>query len=448
MKAFLLPPLFLSVRLPTLLAMFWRAHIRREPIAGVSRNEPLSFIVFRLDSLGDVVMTTPLFRALKKAHPGSRCTVVVQEGYKSLLVTNPHVDEILTLPKVRPAWLPQSTRRLLAATALYWKRLRKRHFDFAVSPRWDVDTHLATFLCVLTHAAGRVGYSEKASPEKQQINRGFDAAYNICLPAGSVRHEVLRNLSIADALGATATDATLEIQLTERDRRSAAKLLAKVSDSTRLVAIGIGAASPSRRWPLKRYADVVNWLTREYNIKPAIVCSAAELGQALKLTALLQRTPIIVSGGRLREVCAVLERCDLFVGNDSGCAHLAAAMDCKVIVISRHPRDGDPNHFNSPLRFAPHCAHGRVLQPATALGDCKDACRSGQPHCITNVSVEEVVAAARLILNATRAVVVPPLSKSLPGKAAQRLLHSHSAEAVRRAVETLRDDAEQTLTPV
>ena len=448
MKAFLLPPLFLSVRLPTLLAMFWRAHIRREPIAGVSRNEPLSFIVFRLDSLGDVVMTTPLFRALKKAHPGSRCTVVVQEGYKSLLVTNPHIDEILTLPKVRPAWLPQGTRRLLSATVLYWIRLRKRHFDFAVSPRWDVDTHLATFLCVLTHAASRVGYSEKASPEKQQINRGFDAAYNICLPAGSVRHEVLRNLSIADALGATATDSTLEIQLTERDRRSAAKLLAKVSDSTKLVAIGIGAASPSRRWPLKRYADVVNWLTREYNIEPAIVCSAAELGQALKLTALLQRTPIIVSGSRLREVCAVLERCDLFVGNDSGCAHLAAAMDCKVIVISRHPRDGDPNHFNSPLRFAPHCAHGRVLQPATALGDCKDACRSGQPHCITNVSVEEVVAAARLILNATRAVVVPPLSRSLPDKAAQRLLHSHSAEAVRRAVETLRDDAEQTLTPV
>ncbi len=129
-------------------------------------------------------MTTPLFRALKKAHPESRCTVVVQECYKSLLVTNPHIDEILTLPKVRPLWLPQGARRLLSAVVLYWTRLRKRHFDFAVSPRWDVDEHLATFLCVLTHAASRVGYSEKASPEKQRINRGFDAAYNICLPAG------------------------------------------------------------------------------------------------------------------------------------------------------------------------------------------------------------------------------------------------------------------------
>jgi len=192
----------------------------------------------------------------------------------------------------------------------------------------------------------------------------------------------------------------------------------------------------------------VNCLTREYNIQPAIVCSAAELGQALRLASLLQRTPIIVSGARLREVCAVLERSDLFLGNDSGCAHLAAAMDCKVIVISRHPRDGAPNHFNSPLRFAPHCAHGRVLQPATALGGCKEACRSGQPHCISKVSVEEVVAAARLMLKETRTVVVPPLSRSLPDKAAQRLLHSHSAEAVRRAVETLRDGAERPLTPV
>lgn len=448
MKAPMLPPLFLSIRVPTLLAMFWRAHIRREPIAGVSRNEPLSFIVFRLDSLGDVVMTTPLFRALKKAHPGSRCTVVVQDCYKPLLVTNPYIDEILTLPKVRPLWLPQGARKLLSAVVLYWTRLRKRHFDFAVSPRWDVDTHLTTFLCVLTHAASRVGYSEKTSPEKQRINRGFDAAYNICLPPGAVRHEVLRNLAIADAVGATSGDARLEIELTERDRRNAAKLLAKVPISTKLVAMGIGAASPSRRWPLERHADVLNCLTREHNIQPAIVCSAAELGQALKLAALLQRTPLIVSGARLREVCAVLERCDLFLGNDSGCAHLAAAMDCKVIVISRHPRDGDPNHFNSPLRFAPHCAHGRVLQPATGLDGCKRACCSTQPHCINKVSVEEVAAAARLMLKETRAVVIPPLSRSLPEKATQRLLHSHSAEAVRRAVETLRDGAERPLTPV
>lgn len=440
--------LLFSVRLPTLLAMFWRAHIIRETTSEVSQKEALSFIVFRLDSLGDVVLTTPLFRALKKGHPGSRCTVVVQECYKPLLVTNPHIDEILTLPMIRPGWLPQGLRRLLSASALYWKRLRKRHFDFAVSPRWDVDEHLATFLCVLTQAASRVGYSEKASAAKQRINCGFDRAYNVCLPPGPVRHEVLRNLAIAEALGATRVDAGLEIWLTERDRRRAEKLLADVPDSAKLVAIGIGAASSGRRWPLKRYAEAVNRLANGYDVQPAIVCSWAELGHALKLAGLMQPAPIIVSGARLREVCAVLERCDLFLGNDSGCAHLAAAMDCKVIVISRHPRDGDPNHFNSPSRFAPYCAHGLVLQPATALEGCRPACHAQQPHCITKVSVEEVVAAARVMLNATRAVVAPALAKTLPDKAAHRLLHSHSAEAVRRAVEALRAGAERPSTPI
>ena len=448
MRAPIFQPLFLSVRLPTLLAMFWRAHISRGRIAGLSHKGPVSFIVFRLDSLGDVVMTTPLFRALKKAHPESRCTVVVQECYKSLLATNPHIDEILTPPEVRPAWLPQGMRRLLAATVLYWARLRKGHFDFAVSPRWDVDEHLATLLCVLTHAARRVGYSETASPEKQRINRGFDAAYNVCLPPGPVRHEVLRNLAMAEALGATAADATLEIKLTERDRRKAAQLLAQVPESAKLVAIGIGAASSGRRWPLKNYAEAVNRLARECEVQPAIVCSALELGEAQELAGMLRQAPIMVSGSPFREVCAVLERCDLFIGNDSGCAHLAAAMDCKVIVISRHPRDGGPNHFNSPLRFAPHCAQRRVLQPATALDGCREACRSSQPHCINQVSVEEVVASARLMLNEKRPALVPPLSRSLPDKAALRLLHAHSAEAISRAVEALRNGAERPPTPL
>ena len=63
----------------------------------------------------------------------------------------------------------------------------------------------------------------------------------------------------------------------------------------------------------------------------------------------------------LREVCAVLECCDIFIGNDSGCAHLAAAVGCSTIVVSRHPSDGDPNHYNSPVRFAPYANNARVF---------------------------------------------------------------------------------------
>jgi len=426
-----LPPLFFAVRLPTLLAIFWRVGFSRKLIAGAPHRQPPSFLIFRLDSLGDVVLTTPLFRALKTAWPKSRCTVVVQRAYKPLLVTNPYVDEVLTLPRLRPSWL-----KLLPVLIFYFTRLRKRFFDFAISPRWDTDEHLATFLCVLTLAASRVGYSENATPAKQRMNRGFDAAYDVCLPAGAVRHEVLRNLAIVGALGGLSIEARPEIHLTERDYRWAARLLKDAVHPAGLVALGIGARSPGRKWPLPRYAETVAQLAMEHEIQPVIVCSSAELGDALQLAEMLPH-PLIVSGAPIRVVCAVLERCQLFLGNDSGCAHLAAAVNCATIVISRHPRDGDPGHFNSPLRFAPVGTHVRVLQPASGLDECTTACRRTAPHCIAAVSADEAAEAARRMLDEQCRTAATPPAVDLPERS-RLLLHSHSAEAIRRAVESLR----------
>jgi len=433
-----LAPLFFTLRLPTRLAIFWRAYVARPKLSGALRHGPVSIVVFRLDALGDVVLTTPLFRALKAAHPRSRLTVVVQSSYRSLLATNRHIDEILTLPVMRPSWLPQGLRRLLAALCFYWTHLRKRHFDYAISPRWDTDEHLTTFLCAMTHASTRVGYSERTTPAKQKMNAGFDRAYNLCLSPGPLQHEVQRNLAVAEALGASACDSRLDIRVTDRDRKRASRLLAKVPPSAKLAAVGIGAQSPGRRWPLQRYAEVLTRLHQLHHLWPVIVCSESEFGEAQKLAAMLPRPPVIVSGAPLREVCAVLERCELFVGNDSGSAHLAAAMGAKTLVISRHPLNGDPNHFNSPLRFAPQGRQVRVLQPAAGWGGCRHACTEARPHCILAVSVDDVVVAAQSMLGERSPVVVEGRGAKRWDTIPPALLHSHSQQALEAALASLR----------
>ncbi len=397
----MLPPLWLSVRVPTKLAIFWRAHLAPAARADPPRRDGPSLLVIRLDGLGDVVLTTPLFRELKCAFPGSSCTVVVQDAFRSLLVTNPNIDEIIGLRPLRTAWLPARARSLLSVLWLYWGRLRGRCFDVAISPRWDVDDRLATFLCSLVDAKERVGYTETASSAKQRHNRGFDAAFNTCLSAGPVQHEVLRNLEIIRALGGKVEDGKLEISLTRRDRDFASKLLANIPATSTVVAVGIGGSSASRQWPLENYAQTLTQLWKEHRMQPMIICSDGEWEEAGKLAKLLCCEPIIVSGAPLRKVCALLEHCDLFIGNDSGSAHLAGAMNCKTIVISRHPSGGDPNHANSPIRFAPYCDQVRVLQPAAGLDSCKAECLSAAPHCITTVSVEQAVAAAREMLRDT-----------------------------------------------
>jgi lipopolysaccharide heptosyltransferase II len=402
------------VRIPTLLAIWWLRF--RQERSATGHKEPTSIIIFRLDSMGDVVLTTPLFRALKQTKPHSRCTVVVQAAYRSLLVTNPYVDEVLPMPQLNWQWLPLGFNRLLDALLLYWTVLRTHCFDIAISPRWGADEHLATMLCVLTNAATRVGYSCHTSGLKEKLNRDFDAAYNICLPPGPVQHEVERNLAVAEALGRPLHDRRLDIRISETDRREARKHLAGTPRGVKLIALGIGAASVGRRWPTGRYAETLERLSQAHAVWPVIICGREDLGEARGLQTLLQKRASVVSGLPLREVCAVLERCDLFIGNDSGCAHLAAAMGCRTLVISRHPLAGDPNHFNSPVRFAPWGAQGSVVQPL-GRDSCEEACTvPAMPHCILNVNVADVVSEAVRLLDLSAPSDARPQSSQRPGR--------------------------------
>ena len=390
--------LALWVTVPTWLAIIWRKYLAKKPRMAKREGRSPSIIILRLDQLGDLVLTTPLFRELKRLYPGARCTVVVQPQYKSILTTNRNVDEILPLDELPAKWLPAGARRLASALWFYGTELRHRHFDLAISPRWDVDESLATMLCVLANAERRVGHNSRVSAAKRRFNRGFEAACDVVVPPAPLQHEVDRNLAVAEALGAKLQSRRLEICLTPNDRRFASDLLTHHDGRRLLVALGIGGRAAGRKWPLERYAQFIAQLSQHRMVQPLIVCSGDEDREASALSVQLAVPPYILSGVPLRAVCAVLERCDFFVGNDSGAAHLAAAMECPTVVVSRHPAHGDPWHANSPARFAPWCSRYRVVQPQRGADGCVASCRSAEPHCILQVGVERVFEAAMELL--------------------------------------------------
>jgi lipopolysaccharide heptosyltransferase II len=387
--------LLLWVLLPTRLAIWWLRIARRHRQPSSERK---SFIVFRLDALGDLVLTTPLFRELKRSYPHAHITAVVQGAYKSILATNPSVDEVLTIRSRRNRWLPKGTLHLLAVLSFYRRKLRSRRFDVGISPRWDTDEHLATLLCLLTNAGLRVGYSEKVSTGKQQFNRLFDQAFDVCLEPGPLGHEVLRNLEIIPVLGGRVHNTALDVHLAQRDREYAEQVLRGTGKDSVLIALGIGAQSSGRRWPVERYAAMINELSTQWPVQVVITCAPSEHELAKYLAHRLWVRSIVSDSPEIRKTCALLARCDLFVGNDTGAAHLAAAMNCPTIVISRHPTNGDPEHPNSPARFAPWYAASRVLQPERGLDDCVTRCRRSGPHCIEQISVADVVDAASAML--------------------------------------------------
>jgi ADP-heptose:LPS heptosyltransferase len=382
--------------------------------------------------LGDLVLTTPLFRALKRSYPTARVSALVLEELTPLLATNRDVDEIIPVRQTGARWLPARIRRLWSAVVVYFTRLFHRRFDLAICPRWDIDENFATMLCALTNAMRRVGYTSQATPAKARLNWGFDAAFDIVLPPGEVLHEADRSVAVVRALGGEGNSARPEIRVTDSDRRVAGRLLQYHDAQQFLIALGIGARAMGRRWPVERYARLVRALGRRWPVEAVIVCAEYEEKEAAALAKELLVRPFVLCGEPLRSVCAVLEQCDLFVGNDSGAAHLAAAMSCPTVVVSRHPRDGAIDHPNSPARFAPR-GGGRVIvvQPTSGMGSCKAFCRETEPHCILQVTVDEVLTASMKLLQESRLEADRAHGRSRSG--AKPHQHAATSQAIREA---------------
>jgi ADP-heptose:LPS heptosyltransferase len=84
----------------------------------------------------------------------------------------------------------------------------------------------------------------------------------------------------------------------------------------------------------------------------------------------------------------------VFIGNDSGPAHIACSVGTPVVTVIHHSLDGDPAHRSSPTRFGPWGVPHRVLRPAHSMSPCMGVCTDAEAHCITAVSAEDVTAAA------------------------------------------------------
>jgi heptosyltransferase-2 len=142
-------------------------------------------------------------------------------------------------------------------------------------------------------------------------------------------------------------------------------------------------------------------LVREYDARLAVVGGPEDRHFGGQLESALGPAVLNLAGRTtLRETAAVLERCQPAVTNDSGPMHLAAAAGSAVVEISCHPRAGDVEHYNSPVRLHPWGVPHVVVQPEHAADGCRDSCESSQPHCILEIQPGQVFEAVRRLVRA------------------------------------------------
>lgn len=385
-----------------------RIWARGKPLLGLpglpqgSLESASKIIVLRLDRLGDAVLFSSFLRDLRMSVSTAQIHLVCSPAAFPAYKNCPHVNRVQVFDYGEAIFSALSRRsavdhwRLCKAARDFARRhLEPFHADVLLAPRFDVDGYGATYLAAFSRARLSVSYSERCTDIRQRVNRGHDKLWSVVIPGSGIEHEVLRNAAFLEQIGLVPLPPVLEFWATAEERETADAFLARHGCGERPVILAPGANELCRQWPAERFAFVARVL-EDAGKDVVLVGSASDAPLCSSIARRLRSARVWDASGQLNfgSLFCLLERSSVFVGNDSGPAHLAAAAGIPVVVISGHPRSGRNDYHQSPRRFGPWGVPNRVLQPQRPIPPCTDHCSASAAHCIEQVSENEVVEAA------------------------------------------------------
>lgn len=370
-----------------------RSRVRRW-IPSLIGRERILFI--KLDGIGDVILATPILRELHRIYPGAEITVLVNRAAAALFECCPYVNRVETYEPCSEKTRSREAEKLAAQ----WRaaRLNWRGYDLAVLPRSGLDYYNGYHFLFESGAANVVAHEATFLAVKESYLSRLEQSIAKTVPIVPSGHEVERNLAALQLLGASPSSKDLELCLCSGDRDRAAGWLRQASEAKDVIAFGIGATSPDRCWPTEHFAALADILAEKYDLL-AILIGHGESDKH-KALEILERTKSkrVVSAVNvftIRETAALLERTRLFIGNDSGPMHIAAAVRVPIVEISGARVGANVEMGTAPERFGPWLVPAHIVRPlrsGTLENDWEEALD------INAVTIEDVARAAVALL--------------------------------------------------
>jgi lipopolysaccharide heptosyltransferase II len=335
-------------------------------------------LVVRLRSIGDTVLATPSLHSLRRFLPDTQLDILLEDWVAPVLDGFPELDNVITVE-----------RKNALDRARVARRLRASHYDVVYNLHGGTTS---TFLTWATGAQHRVGFSA------YRYNRlhNHSAPSPIELWGRTEIHSVEQQLSLLGWTGVPVSDLPLtRLSVTPQAETSVDEKLRKSGiDASRPIALlHPAAAFDTKQWATEKFARIADYLY-ERGLAPAAIVAPQEVQVAVALKqAALVSLPAFTDLS-LPEVTALASRARIFVGNDSGIAHIAAAVSCPSVVIF-----GSSNVMHwRPWTGAPSAIVREELPcqpcPGYTCGEFD------QPECIRRVPVESVRLAIKQMLDA------------------------------------------------
>jgi heptosyltransferase-2 len=340
---------------------------------------PKRILIIQTAFLGDVILSTPLIKALRELFPDSFISFLLIPETKKVLGNNPYLNEVLVYDKRNKKGAIQFFRMV--------DKIKERAFDLAVIPHRSFRSAL---LAYLSRIPKRIGFDNSAG--SFLFTNKVNYRKNV--------HEIERNLSLLSEFDYHPSDTYPKIFPSSDDFSYVRKLLrdSDIHEDEKIVGIAPGSVWATKRWILQRFAQVADLLQQKAGVK-VVFLGSEEDEELCKQIAGQMKTPSTILAGKadILQSAAIISLCRVILSNDSAPVHIASAMKRPVVAIfgSTIPEFG----------FAPYGEGHVVIQKKMECRPCgihgKQKCPQKHFNCMREITAQEVYEAvlSRLTLS-------------------------------------------------
>jgi heptosyltransferase-2 len=338
-------------------------------------------LVIRCDHIGDVLMSTPVFKALRIKYPNAHIAVLVGSWAKELVELNPYINEVIVYDC--PWWLSVRKEKgygvQIQLIKKYWillRKLRGKKYDLAIDLRGDFRQIL--LFCFLSGAPHRISYSRTGGSYLLTVAPPYPFHY----------HETEKNNILLKTLGIKCEDGRPFLRTSSSDYKRVEEILNQygIKPEDKIVAIHPKAQTKARLWSSAKFAGLGDYIAQRYGAKVVIVGGKRDFNVADEIRKEMKNNPILLVGKTsLRELAVFLSRCQLLVCVESGILQLAATVNVPVIALygPMRPEETKPRRANIEVITQ------RYKCSPCRLSDCPFS-NDGKGACMEAIALEDV----------------------------------------------------------
>lgn len=330
----------------------------------------MKILVIDFGQLGDVVLSLPALAAIRAKFAKSHIAVAVGKPGAAVVELSGCADETIVVDRVGLRDGPKllSVARIINLT----RNVRNRRFDLVIDLHSLAETNLLGFFS---------GAPERLFARRPGRSLDFLASRHLRPPVEDrSQHAVDRYLEVLRPFGVEGTWRVPRLKSRPEDDLAVEKLLLKnnlLSGDSPVVGLNPGAGHDSRRWPLARFGELAELLRRNDNVRVVVFAGPEERALVREMRSLFPNSITILDKLTIPQLAAAQARLAVFVSNDTGPMHIAAAIGTPVVLLLDN---------RAPDAYLP-------------LGDTHRVVRGGR---ISDLTTEEVYRATRALLVAGR----------------------------------------------